>query len=52
MKHDICITDKTSGDQIRSYLLETMSLIQQIRNRVTSLNNNNTIVEDCKKTII
>jgi hypothetical protein len=50
MKQSICnITDNTSGDQIRSYILETMSLIQQVRKRVNDLHNNSTILEDCEK---
>lgn len=50
MKQSICnITDHTSGDQIRSYILETMSLIQQVRKRVNDLRNNSTILEDCDK---
>lgn len=50
MKQGICnITDNTSGDQIRSYLMDTMSLIQQVRKRISELHNNSTIMEDCEK---
>lgn len=53
MKQSICnITDNTSGDQIRLYILDTMSLIQQVRKRVNNLQNNSTILEDCEKQLV
>jgi len=53
MKQRICnITENASGDQIRSYIMETMNLIQEIRKRVSNLHNNRTILEDCEKQLV
>lgn len=48
MKEHICdIAENDNGDQVRSYIMETMKLIQQVRNRVTNLQNNKIILEEC-----
>jgi hypothetical protein len=48
MKQSICnITDNDNGDQIRSYILETMKRVQQVRKSVIDLQSNKIMLEEC-----
>jgi hypothetical protein len=48
MKKSICnIAENDNGDQIRSYILETMNHIQEVRNSVMNLQSNKIMLEEC-----